>query len=128
MKSLTALKKPFGSKDSFSRVKMPAIWVGKMPSRSNSTMVYASSRSRIQQSSARNKISRPAVPIRVSVPDKYRSHFRIDYDTGEIAEVSWEFIRELPPTAVQLKSAQESRQYSLTCTRVDFFQDMVPRA
>jgi hypothetical protein len=44
-----------------------------------------------------NKISAKAVPVRVSVPRKFRSHFKIDYDTGEIAEVSWSFIREFPP-------------------------------
>src|SRR5436309_9118858 len=44
-----------------------------------------------------NKISPGAVPIRVSVPKKFRSHFKIEYDSGEIAEVSWSFIREFPP-------------------------------
>jgi hypothetical protein len=38
-----------------------------------------------------------AVPVCVSVPKKFRSHFKIEYDTAEIAEVSWSFIRELPP-------------------------------
>ena len=28
---------------------------------------------------------------------KFRSHFKVEYDTGEIAEVSWSFVRELPP-------------------------------
>ena len=44
-----------------------------------------------------NKISPDAVPIRVSVPKKFRSHFKVQYDTGKVAEVSWSFIRELPP-------------------------------
>ena len=44
-----------------------------------------------------NKISGVAVPKRVSVPKKFRSHFKVEYDTGEIAEVSWSFIREFPP-------------------------------
>jgi hypothetical protein len=33
----------------------------------------------------------------VSVPKRFRSHFKVEYDTGEIAEVSWSFIREFPP-------------------------------
>jgi hypothetical protein len=44
-----------------------------------------------------NKISPQAVPVRVSVPKKFRTHFKIEYDTGEFAEVSWSFIREFPP-------------------------------
>jgi hypothetical protein len=44
-----------------------------------------------------NKISAAAVPLRVSVPKKFRTHFKIEYDTGEVAEISWSFIRELPP-------------------------------
>jgi hypothetical protein len=44
-----------------------------------------------------NKIARDAVPVRVSMPKKFRSHFKIEYDNGQIAEVSWSFIRELPP-------------------------------
>ena len=44
-----------------------------------------------------NKISSNAVPIRVSVPRKFRTHFKVEYDTGEVAEVSWSFVRELPP-------------------------------
>jgi hypothetical protein len=44
-----------------------------------------------------NKISPGAVPVRVSVPKKFRTHFKIEYENGEIAEVSWSFIRELPP-------------------------------
>jgi len=44
-----------------------------------------------------NKISPVAVPKRVSVPRTFRTHFRIEYDTSEVAEVSWSFIREFPP-------------------------------
>ena len=44
-----------------------------------------------------NKISSAAVPVRVSVPRKFRTQFKVEYDNGQIAEVSWSFIRELPP-------------------------------
>jgi hypothetical protein len=44
-----------------------------------------------------NKISPEAVPVRVGVPKKFRTHFKIEYNNGQTAEVSWSFIRELPP-------------------------------
>jgi len=44
-----------------------------------------------------NKISAKAVPVSVEVDEELHSHFKITYDTGETAEVSWEFVRELPP-------------------------------
>ena len=52
-----------------------------------------------------NKISAAAIPLRVSVPKKFRTHFKIEYDTGEIAEVSWSFVRELPPKNPKNKGA-----------------------
>jgi hypothetical protein len=30
-------------------------------------------------------------------PQEISLHFKVEYDTGEIAEVSWSFIREFPP-------------------------------
>ena len=44
-----------------------------------------------------NKISAKAEPVSVEVDAELGSHFVVSYDTGEKAEVSWEFIRELPP-------------------------------
>ena len=38
-----------------------------------------------------------AVPVQVEVDDELHSHFKVTYDTGEVAEVPWSFIRELPP-------------------------------
>ncbi len=43
------------------------------------------------------EISDRAIPIEVAVDDS-RIGFRIRYDTGELAEISWAFIRELPPS------------------------------
>ena len=43
-----------------------------------------------------NKISAKAEPVGVEVDAELGSHFVVTYDTGEKAEVSWEFIRELP--------------------------------
>ena len=44
-----------------------------------------------------NRISAKAVPVKVEVDRELGSHFKVTYDTGEAAEVSWSFIRELPP-------------------------------
>lgn len=44
-----------------------------------------------------NKIGARAVPVSVEVEPELRSGFFVHYDTGEVAEVSWAFIRELPP-------------------------------
>lgn len=45
-----------------------------------------------------NKIRRNAVPVRVKLERRLRSGFFVHYDNGQTAEVSWPFIRELPPT------------------------------
>ena len=44
-----------------------------------------------------NRISAKAVPVRVEVDEELGSHFKVTYDTGEAAEVSWSFVRETPP-------------------------------
>jgi hypothetical protein len=43
-----------------------------------------------------NGISSRAVPIGV-VLDETALGFEVSYDTGEVGEISWAFIRELPP-------------------------------
>jgi hypothetical protein len=44
-----------------------------------------------------NKIKRNALPVRVKLERETRSGFFVHYDNGQTAEVSWSFIRELPP-------------------------------
>lgn len=38
-----------------------------------------------------------AVVVRVELDEELRSGFFVRYDNGQTAEVSWAFIRELPP-------------------------------
>jgi hypothetical protein len=45
-----------------------------------------------------NKIRAGALPASVEVEPDTRSGFFVRYDNGQTAEVSWAFIRELPPT------------------------------
>ena len=44
-----------------------------------------------------NHLSPKAVPVEVLLDAETHSGFAVRYDTGETAEVSWAFIRELPP-------------------------------
>ena len=51
-----------------------------------------------------NHISAKAVPVEVILDAETRGGFEVRYDTGEVAEVSWAFIRELPPKVSRRKS------------------------
>lgn len=44
-----------------------------------------------------NQISAGALPVSVELETETRSGFFVRYDNGQTAEVSWAFIRELPP-------------------------------
>ena len=44
-----------------------------------------------------NHISARAKPVEVVLDTETCGGFEVRYDTGEVAEVSWAFIRELPP-------------------------------
>ena len=46
---------------------------------------------------AANQISSDAKFDRLEIEDWTRSGFLVHYDNGQTAEVSWSFIRELPP-------------------------------
>jgi hypothetical protein len=44
-----------------------------------------------------NKISARAKPVRVELDEQPCIGFFVHYDNGQTAEISWSFIRELPP-------------------------------
>ena len=44
-----------------------------------------------------NKIAAKAIVQSVELDQELRSGFFVHYDNGQTAEVSWSFIRELPP-------------------------------
>jgi hypothetical protein len=44
-----------------------------------------------------NKISNEAKPVRVELEEELKHGFFVHYDNGQTAEVSWSFVRELPP-------------------------------
>jgi hypothetical protein len=51
-----------------------------------------------------NKIATKAQPVRVELDEAPCIGFFVHYDNGQTAEVSWAFIRELPPKVARGKS------------------------
>ena len=95
MKSAVQLKKPYGQA-AFSRMHH-ARYLGWEDA---FDVEFADGRCFVEPHSVlrkANHISAKAIPIAVAVDEELASHFTITYDTGETAEVSWAFIRELPP-------------------------------
>ena len=95
MKPLVQLKKPFG-KGTFSRVRSARYlgWEDAFEVEFADGLCFLEPHATIRKA---NRISAKAIPASVEADDDLGSHFVIHYDTGEIAEVSWSFIRELPP-------------------------------
>ena len=95
MKTVSTVKRPFG-KASYSPVKHARYldWEDAFDVEFDDGLSFLEPHKTIRKA---NKISFAAIPIRVSVPKKFRTHFKIEYDNGQTAEVSWSFVRELPP-------------------------------
>ena len=95
MKPLVQLKKPYG-KGTFSRMRSARYlgWENAFEVEFEDGLCFLEPHSTIRKA---NRVSAKAVPITVEVDDDLGSHFTVKYDTGEIAEVPWSFIRELPP-------------------------------
>ncbi len=95
MRSAVQLKKPFG-KATFSRVRNARYlgWEDAFDVEFEDGLCFLEPHATIRKA---NRISAKALPVSVEVDKELGSHFKVTYDTGEVAEVSWEFIRELPP-------------------------------
>ena len=95
MKTVVTAKKPFGEAK-YSPVKHARYldWEDAFDVEFEDGLSFLEPHATIKKA---NKISAVAVPKRVSVPRKFRTHFTIEYDTGETAEISCSFIREFPP-------------------------------
>jgi len=95
MKTLVQLKKPYGQA-TFAHVKSARYlgWEDAFEVEFADGLCFLEPHAAIKKA---NRISAKAVPVSVEVDDDLGSHFKITYDTGETAEVSWSFIRELPP-------------------------------
>ena len=95
MKIAVQLKKPFG-KGTHSRVKHARYlgWEDAFDVEFEDGLCFLEPHATVRKA---NRISARATPVQVEVDEELHSHFKVTYDTGEIAEVSWAFIRELPP-------------------------------
>ena len=95
MKTTSTVKKPFGTA-TYSPVKHARYldWEDAFDVEFDDGLSFLEAHKAIRKA---NQISPEAVPVRVSVPRKFRTHFKIEYDNGQIAAGSWSFIRELPP-------------------------------
>ncbi len=94
MKATTNLKKPFGTAK-FAAVKHARYlaWENAFDVEFADGLSFLEPHAAIKKA---NKISAAAEPVTVRV-DGLGIYFEVQYDTGEVAEVSWAFIRELPP-------------------------------
>jgi hypothetical protein len=95
LKSSTHLKKPFGKAEmvDIRNVRYLA-WEDAFDVEFEDGLSFLEPHATIRKA---NKIGVRAVPVSVEVEPELRSGFFVHYDTGEVAEVSWAFIRELPP-------------------------------
>jgi len=95
MKSLTNLKKPFGTAKMV-RIKSVRYlaWEDAFDVEFDDGLSFLEPHKTIAKA---NKISSKARPVEVALDEESRIGFEIRYDNGQVAEVSWAFIRELPP-------------------------------
>jgi hypothetical protein len=95
MKTLNPLKAPFG-KGTFSRVRSVSYhqWEDAFDVVFDDGLAFLELHATIRKA---NKIAPKAVVQSVERDEELRSGFYVHYDNGQTAEVSWAFIRELPP-------------------------------
>jgi hypothetical protein len=95
MKVLNPLKAPFG-KAKFSRVKNVSYrqWEDAFEIEFDDGLSFLEPHGAIRRA---NKILPKATVESVELEEELRHGFFVHYDNGQTAEVSWSFIRELPP-------------------------------
>jgi len=95
MRTMVQLKKAYG-KGTFSRLRHARYlgWEDAFDVEFEDGLSFLEPHSTIRKA---NRISAKAVPVSVEVDHELGSHFKVTYSNGQVAEVSWAFIRELPP-------------------------------
>lgn len=96
MKAVTgSIKKPYG-RGIFSRLRHARYlgWEDAFEVEFEDGLCFLESGAGIKKA---NRIDAGALPVRVEVDAELGSHFKVSYDNGQSAEVSWAFVRELPP-------------------------------
>ena len=95
MKSLTNLKKPFGTAK---MVRITSVrdlaWEDAFDVEFEDGLSFLEPHATIRKA---NKIAAKAEPVEIVLEAECRIGFDVRYDNGQTAEVSWAFIRELPP-------------------------------
>jgi len=93
--TLTRLKKPFGTAK---MVELTAVryqaWEDVFEVDFEDGLTFQEPHSTIRKA---NRISPKAEIVRVEMDEECHEGFFVHYDNGQTAEVSWAFIRELPP-------------------------------
>ena len=99
MKTLNPLKVPFGSgKFCCLRHARYVQWEDAFEVEFDDGLTFLEPHRTIRKA---NKIAAQAVPVSVEMEDEFHHGFFVHYDNGQTAEVSWAFIRELPPKATK---------------------------
>ena len=95
MKVINPLKAPFG-KGKFARLKTVGYhqWEDAFAVEFDDGLCFLEPHATIRRA---NKIAPAAVVERVELDDELRHDFFVRYNNGQTAEISWAFIRELPP-------------------------------
>jgi hypothetical protein len=95
VKTLTRLKKPFGTAKMV-RIKSVQYlaWEDAFSVEFDDGLSFLEPHATIRKA---NKVPAEAEPVEVVLDEECRIGFEVHYDNDQIAEVSWAFIRELPP-------------------------------
>ena len=95
MKTLNPLKVPFGTAKGVSLRNVRYLqWEDAFEVDFEDGLTFLEPHSTIRKS---NQIAPGATVQRVEMDDEFRHGFFVHYDNGQTAEVSWAFVRELPP-------------------------------
>ena len=95
MKAPSRLKKPFGTAKMVDITHVRYLeWEDAFDVEFEDGLSFLEPHATIKKAS---RISAKAIPTAVVLDEETRTGFEVHYDTGEVAGVSWSFIRELPP-------------------------------
>ena len=95
MKARSRLKKPFGTATMVDIIHVRYLdWENAFDVEFEDGLSFLEPHATIKKA---NAISARAIPVEVVLDEETRTGFEVRYDTGEVAEVSWAFVRELPP-------------------------------
>ncbi len=109
MKSLTHLKKPFGTARMV-RIKSVRYlaWEDAFDVEFDDGLSFLKPHQTIRKAS---QISPKAEPVEIILDEECRIGFQVRYHNGQVAEISWSFIRELPPNTKKTRRSTKDSQF-----------------